>query len=211
MAVKVPEIEVDGVICEVYDNDAIHTNELADVLSQPAIRQVIGNLFFPIGSYYITESDTNPATLFGGTWTAVTGRVIMGADGMHPVGSVGGSEDLVVPNHRHYIDIDTMDGGSHTHTVGATAAAAGSHQHTIGDRWSSGSGKETAYKRSNDRTRTHIATDAAGSHSHSVSGTAYSAGLHSHHMKAYSNYSGEDGTGKNNMPYRAAYIWRRTA
>lgn len=34
------------------------------------------NLIYPVGSYYISNSSTSPATRFGGTWTQITGRVL---------------------------------------------------------------------------------------------------------------------------------------
>lgn len=211
MAVKIPQLEIDGVLCDVYDSDAIHTDDLADILSQASIRYVIGNLFFPVGSYYITESATDPATLFGGTWESVGGRVLMGADGNHPVNSVGGSEDAIVPTHRHFINAHTAVNGEHVHSISGTAASAGAHTHGLGERWSEGSGKQTAFMRTQNRDRQTIYTASAGAHTHGVTGSAAIAGNHSHLISAYSDNAGESGVGKNNMPYRAVYIWRRTA
>ena len=211
MAVKIPELEIDGVVGEVYDKDAVHQSELADFLSQESIRLLIGNLFFPVGSIYITASDTNPAAIFGGTWESVQGRVIMGADGNHPVNSVGGSEDSVVPQHSHYISLKTEFGGSHTHSVSGTAAGAGSHRHDMGDHFSNGSGRDSAYKKDSSRISIHRYTSYDGAHTHSVAGTAASAGQHQHSIAGYSNQVGISGVGKNNMPYVAYYIWKRTA
>ena len=47
---------------------------------------------YPVGAYYISESATSPASLFGGTWTQVTGRFLRAAN-------------------------DTATGGSDTHTL----------------------------------------------------------------------------------------------
>ena len=35
---------------------------------------------YPVGAYYISESATSPASLFGGTWTQVTGRFLRAAN-----------------------------------------------------------------------------------------------------------------------------------
>ena len=52
----------------------------------------IGLKAYPVGAYYISESATSPASLFGGTWTQVTGRFLRAAN-------------------------DTATGGSDTHTL----------------------------------------------------------------------------------------------
>ena len=50
---------------------------------------VIINRIYPVGSIYITVSNTNPATLLGlGTWNLVSsGRVLQGADSDHTAGT----------------------------------------------------------------------------------------------------------------------------
>ena len=47
--------------------------------------------YFPIGSIYLTVENINPSTYFGGTWTQITGKFLMGADNNHRAGSTGGS------------------------------------------------------------------------------------------------------------------------
>lgn len=63
----------------------------------------VGKLLFPVGSYYINETDsTNPATLLGfGTWSAVSDKFIVGHGSTY-----------------------TSTGGAATHTHGLTAAFA---------------------------------------------------------------------------------------
>lgn len=71
----------------------------------------VGNALYPIGSVYTNMTDaTNPGTLLGfGTWTAITGRVIVGkaASGTFgTIGATGGAEThtlttLEMPVHNH--------------------------------------------------------------------------------------------------------------
>lgn len=61
---------------------------------------------YPIGSYYITESSTSPASLFGGSWVRVSNYFLYGAASQSAVGQTGGEADHVLtidemPNHAH--------------------------------------------------------------------------------------------------------------
>lgn len=57
---------------------------------------------YPVGAYYFSSVSTSPASLFGGTWAAVTGRFL-------------------------YMNAGTGTGGSNTHTL--TVAQMPSHKH----------------------------------------------------------------------------------
>lgn len=45
----------------------------------------------PIGSIYQSLDSTSPATLFGGTWAALGGRMLIGVDGTYTIGATGGA------------------------------------------------------------------------------------------------------------------------
>lgn len=74
--------------------------------------------FMPIGYIYVSSDPTSPAELFGGTWEALTDRVIVGAGGKYAVNSTGGSE-------THTLTIDEMP--SHNHTATVYSRASGSY------------------------------------------------------------------------------------
>ena len=40
----------------------------------------------PVGSYWLTESDDDPNTLFGGVWERVKGKLLQCSDDTHPAG-----------------------------------------------------------------------------------------------------------------------------
>lgn len=63
------------------------------------------NLIYPVGAYYMSDSSTSPASLFGGAWSALTGRFL-------------------------YCNNGTGTGGSNTHTL--TTSEMPSHNHTVG-------------------------------------------------------------------------------
>lgn len=103
---------------------------------------------FPVGSIYTSYNvNTNPASRLGfGTWSAIQGRMLIGASSAYPATSTGGSatHTLTVsemPSHSHTASsasagshshgASTSNTGNHTHSVSGTAASAGSHTHTI--------------------------------------------------------------------------------
>ena len=45
---------------------------------------------WPIGSIYMTVSNTSPESLFGGTWERISERFLLGASGTYPAGAAGG-------------------------------------------------------------------------------------------------------------------------
>ena len=61
---------------------------------------------FPVGAYYITESTTSPASLFGGKWVQVKDRFILGATSNSQLGREGGVASVTltvaqIPPHGH--------------------------------------------------------------------------------------------------------------
>ena len=66
------------------------------------------DLVFPIGSTYMSMGSASPDTLFGGTWSKVTGGVLAlaGTSGYAAAGAAGGSKKISVsqmPSHTHTI------------------------------------------------------------------------------------------------------------
>ncbi len=64
---------------------------------------------YPVGAIYLSVTDTDPATLFGGTWERIGGRFLLGADDTYAAGSTGGEAEHTLtidemPKHNHEID-----------------------------------------------------------------------------------------------------------
>lgn len=64
------------------------------------------SLVYPVGSIYMSVNSTNPGTLFGGTWTQLEDRFLLGAGTTYTAGDTGGeaSHTLTVnemPSHNH--------------------------------------------------------------------------------------------------------------
>lgn len=212
---KYKQLSIDGVIGDIWDDAAVHNDDVIDVvlevINAPAVRTALLNIYHPIGSFYFTKHDTNPSTFIGGEWDRVEGRFLIGACEAYPGESEGGSANAVAVAHTHSAFASVSNGGEHAHSVTGSTNVAGNHSHGMGNRWSDGSGSETAYRRDSSRKRTTIYNDANGNHSHTVTGSTSTSSAHSHPVIVAIDPAGEDGTGKNLPPYKAVYMWVRTA
>lgn len=74
-------------------------------------KDLICDLIYPIGSFYITSSNVNPSILFGGNWEQIQGRFLLGCgdngNGInYEVNSLGGESNHALsynemPTHSH--------------------------------------------------------------------------------------------------------------
>ena len=64
------------------------------------------DVFYPIGSVYISSQPTDPGTLFGGTWTRIKDTFILAAGDTYAAGATGGEE-------KHTLTADEMPAHSH--------------------------------------------------------------------------------------------------
>ena len=78
------------------------------------------NLVYPVGSIYWSSNNTNPGTLFGGTWTQIKDKFILAAGDYYSNEATGGAATVTLtvsnmPSHSHsFTPSGTV--GSHTHT-----------------------------------------------------------------------------------------------
>ena len=66
---------------------------------------------YPVGSIYISYSATDPSTLFGGSWTPIRDRFLIGAGSSYSLGRTGGEEEVTLdedqmPSHSHAFNVD---------------------------------------------------------------------------------------------------------
>ena len=63
-------------------NDVINAKANSnDVYAKTDTSDLI-NLIYPVGSIYMSVNNTNPSTLFGGTWEQIKGRFLIGTGGV---------------------------------------------------------------------------------------------------------------------------------
>lgn len=115
------KVEKTTKIADIELNSSISASELASKL-----KIEMGKLMYPIGSIYMSIKNTNPSSLFGGTWIAWgSGRV--------PVGVNTGDADF-----------ETVEktGGAKTHKL--TINQIPSHSHDLGVKVTSNNGDSSA-------------------------------------------------------------------
>ena len=66
-------------------------DKVADTIADLAANFSVIDALYPVGTIYQSTRPTSPATFIGGTWTALTGRVLVGAGTDFPAGTTGGS------------------------------------------------------------------------------------------------------------------------
>lgn len=88
-----------------------------------ALSSLILEAVYPVGSIYMSVNNVSPATLFGGTWEAIQGKFLLGANSStYKAGSTGGEAahtltESEMPNHKHSIWFPN-DGGEQSAEIG---------------------------------------------------------------------------------------------
>ena len=162
--------------------------KLNDVVS----RGDLFNLIYPVGSIYLTVSDANPSTLFGGTWVRWgKGRAIVGENSSDsdftPVEHTYGSKNF--QKHSHCVSINDTTGLTGTLTFKTYSSATSCEGDMFVQTWSDSG--VTPSGTSKDKNVT-ISVDANHKHTGTID---------------------EHGTGTcgNLQPYIVCYTWKRTA
>lgn len=90
----------------------------------------IRDLIYPIGSIYMSVNNTDPSTLFGGTWVQLQNRFLLGAGSSYTAGATGGeaTHKLTIdemPSHNHGIKNDKTGGSGTAKWVINSSASSG--------------------------------------------------------------------------------------
>lgn len=174
------------------------------------LKQCILDIAYPVGSIYISSSETSPETLFGGTWAKINGRFLL---------STGRPKD----NTDNYFGAINgtysaglwSTGGQAYHTLSSNESG----QKNLGRIWTSTSDLSHYHDLSTGG-YSYAAGSAAGAFSIATSDSTQgkdtgawtsttTASLSNNH---YIDIGGQDaGSSHNNMPpYYAVNMWERT-
>ena len=88
---------------------------------------------YPVGALYLSYVNTSPASLFGGTWTQLTDRFLVGAGSNYAVGETGGAAAVTLttaqmPSHAH--ELIWNDGSQKVISLSGNDAASSGSQST---------------------------------------------------------------------------------
>ena len=94
----------------------------------------------PVGSIYLSVSDTNPETLFGGTWEQIKDRFLLASGSSYAAGSTGGEAE-------HTLTVDEMP----SHQYIDTSASWVQANHFLARGTDYGVSEKTIYNIGNDQ------------------------------------------------------------
>ena len=162
-----------------------------------APRANIIDLIYPVGSIYMSVSNTSPNTLFpGSTWAALANRFLVGAGSEFTAGATGGAKSVSytpagtvgghalttseMPVHTHTFTGSEVTSGAnsrgHTHsfTPAGSINSVADHKHSVGAH-SHGIGTHT-----HSVTVSGSTADGGAQHTHTVPAHAHSLNNHKH-------------------------------
>lgn len=147
------------------------------------LAQEILNMMWPVGSIYISIDSTNPNTKFGGTWSQIKGRFLLGT------GSLENN------NNTHFGQVTAGQvnvpagekGGEAYHKLSLNEMPKHSHNSNARLQWYNDTGYGPMFNQGNS------------------SNVGVDRGI------VYTSEAGGDNSHNNIPPYYAVYIWQRTA
>lgn len=152
----------------------------ADKLDGRTLAEIMLALY-PIGAVYISANSTSPASLFGGEWTQINGRFLIGT------GAPENNDDGTSPG--NYDKTLGSKGGEATHTLTVNESPAHTHTATV---YGISSGSYTA----NTARLVYKDNTTTGWISEGLSWVNSTGGSQSHN---------------NLPPYLAVYMWKRVS
>lgn len=111
-AINAP-IEASAYAQELAIRASVEASEALDKVNDSAHGEITLSAY-PIGSIYISTNNTSPASLFGGVWSPIEDRFLLGASVNHTAGTTGGKDKITLtekelPSHSHYVKMQNED------------------------------------------------------------------------------------------------------
>lgn len=168
------------------------TLEIADSWGLEVHGKKLIDYIYPIGSIYLSVNSTSPATLFGGSWTQLKDRFLLGAGSTYSSGATGGAAThklsvAEMPSHAHdtpFFNNMTNNGEMKSDFIGVFGKGVTASQAL----------KDTGQTSTMEMWWINQTNTAEGNE------------------RAYLTSAKGSGSAHNNMPpYLVVYMWKRTA
>ena len=178
---------------------------------QNVIKKVVLDTYYPVGSIYMSVSDTSPQTLFGGTWERINGRFLLGTgtpsdNTDNYFGTLNGTYSAGVSSKggQAYHTLTSSESGQKNLGSITTGIENQSHTHTIttgGYTYPNGSSPGAFSTATSNSTLTK-----------DTDGYTYMTSESANHNHTFSIGGQNASSSHNNMPpYYAVNMWERTA
>ena len=92
-----------------------------------ALKLLMLDTIYPVGSIYMSVNNVSPSTLFGGTWEAIKDRFLLAAGSTYTAGDTGGEATHSLTE----AELPVIRSG----TINWHGGEHGTHVYTIGDKW----------------------------------------------------------------------------
>lgn len=198
--IKIVELNVDSVTLAVPILHSLTT--IADVI-------------YPVGSIYMSMASTNPAKLFGGTWTPIRDHFLIGDS---KSGRTDGSREIQIlpanlPPHTHTIPPHVHEVPKHTHRVEISTAGAHTHSFSKIKQAASGTARYVPEKPGAIASSTSgtITTSKEGAHTHNATVQACAEFATTETKLTTNENTGTAKPIRIMPPFLTVYMWQRTA
>lgn len=172
------------------------------------IKQVVRDMYFPIGKLYFTDGPEDPNNTIGGTWVRVTGRYIYAST------DTSNANWINNPNESTYSGTNAQshtlveaEVPKHSHTKGTMKITGNVYYLMFDDGYSSTADGAFAWGGA-PRTRTWQGANGGPASKHLAFNTDYNSG--SGWTGSTSQYGGGGGH-SHNVSYHSCHVWKRTA
>lgn len=222
--IKVQTTDVEWPLDEQHGGTGV--SKIEDII--PKIQQEIFNRIYPVGSIYISMEETNPQTLFGGTWKPLSGRFLVGVGSNNAnnnelltivKGETGGEkvvqlkeDETPVRVHSHNFTAPQVP--EHTHELPGSAIISGTGTNATSG-YASIAASSAGAKLISHSSRTNV--KALSGHTWStaartvVKKTAVNTTNGAVGDRKYNDNNSTISAHNNLPPYQAVYMWQRTA
>ncbi len=178
-----------------------HNNDKVVDADLDALKLLMLDTIYPVGSIYMSVNNVSPSNLFGGTWEAIQDRFLLAAGSTYTAGDTGGSAT--------HTPSGTLSGGAvGNHTLTVAEIPSHRHEETLlnGDTsWYLGGGNWN----SNARSRHPIFGNSIGATTTSFAFISSYTGGNGAHNHPFTQPTFTGASQNTLPPYLTVYIWKR--